>query len=138
MVSAMAKKHPGFSEEYQSPLKGHLNFHEVPLENLGDRLKIGPGGRVVVPVDMREALGVEEGDTLIARVTDGELRLMSPKSAIRRAQARVLAGIPVASRGNVVDEFIAERRREALREEAEMDQHKDLQNGQLPGGARQR
>src|ERR1700733_6044067 len=39
------------------------------------KLRLGPDGRVVIPVAFREALGLSEGDTLIASIDDGELNL---------------------------------------------------------------
>jgi AbrB family looped-hinge helix DNA binding protein len=71
-------------------------------------------GRVLIPAEIRDALGLKPGDRLIARVIDGELRLMTIREGIRRAQAivrRHTAGQP-----SLVDELIAERRREAERE----------------------
>ena len=82
--------------------------------NDGGRLKIGPGGRVVIPADVRQALGVVEGDTLLATLVDGELRLQSPKLALRRAQAMVRAAIPAGV--SLVDDLLAERRREVERD----------------------
>ena len=110
----MPKKAPGFEEERQAALTGVVGFHDVSQDVAGGRLKIGPGGRVVIPVEMRQAMGVAEGDTLLATLIDGELRLLSTKGAIRRAQAMVRAAIP-AGGGSVVDELLADRRREMER-----------------------
>ena len=79
------------------------------------QLRIGDGGRVVIPAEMRAALGVKPGDTLIARVVDGELSLMSQKVAVRRAQDMVRRVVPKGI--SLVDELIADRRAEAAREE---------------------
>ena len=111
----MAKKAPGFGEERQKPLKGLAGFLDVPHYVVGDRLKVGPGGRVVIPANMREAMGVAEGDTLLATLVDGELRLLSTQGAVKRAQAMVRAAIPPGG-PSLVDELIADRRREAERE----------------------
>ena len=78
------------------------------------QLRIGDGGRVVIPAGMRAALGVKPGDTLVARVVDGELSLMSQKAAVRRAQKLVRRFVPEGV--SLVDELIAERRAEAARE----------------------
>jgi AbrB family looped-hinge helix DNA binding protein len=72
------------------------------------------GGRIVIPAAIRAALGLRTGDTLIARVEDGELRLTSRAEALRRLQAKIRAWD--RGTGSVVDEFLAERRAEAARE----------------------
>jgi AbrB family looped-hinge helix DNA binding protein len=81
------------------------------------RLRIGDGGRIVIPAEMRAAMLVKPGDTVTAEVVDGEFRIISPKVAIRKVQelARKYRK-PVVS---VVDELIAERRAEAARDEEE-------------------
>lgn len=42
------------------------------------------GGRIVIPAASRAALGLKTGDTLIARIADGELRLTSRAAQIAR------------------------------------------------------
>ncbi|MDP3895048.1 MAG: AbrB/MazE/SpoVT family DNA-binding domain-containing protein [Mesorhizobium sp.] len=100
----------GFSED-TAPFKA---AEPPPTGFARVQLRIGDGGRVVIPADMRAALGVKPGDTLVARVVDGELSLMSQKSAVRRAQQLVRRFVPEGV--SLVDELIAERRAEAARE----------------------
>ena len=78
------------------------------------RIQIGNAGRIVIPADIRTAMNVGDGDTLSARVEDGVLILMSPDTAIRKAQELVRRYIPEGV--SLVDELIAERRSEAVRE----------------------
>lgn len=119
----MAKKAQGFAEQRQADLIPDpsapplASFDEAHTDGSGNRLKIGPGGRVIIPAEMREALGVAEGDSLLATLADGELRLLSTKSALKRAQALVRQYIP-AGGPSVVDELIADRRRECALEAA--------------------
>ncbi len=84
-------------------------------DDLGGRLKVGPGGRVLIPADLRAALGVVEGDTLLATFENGELRLMSTATAVERAQAMVRSYLKPSGR-SLVDELIAERRAENARD----------------------
>src|SRR5262249_52156443 len=51
------------------------------------RLTLGPGGRVVIPAALREAMEVAEGDPLLAWIEEGELHLLSPRVGARQAQA---------------------------------------------------
>ena len=81
------------------------------------KVQIGAGGRVVIPADMRAAMGVSEGDTLVARVVDGEFRLMSRDVALRRAQNLVRQYVPAGV--SLVEQLIEERRSEARREAGE-------------------
>lgn len=74
------------------------------------KVKISGGGRVVIPVEYRKALGVEEGDELILRIDQGELRLLTRKQAISKAQA-VVRQYAHKNR-SLADELIAERREE--------------------------
>jgi AbrB family looped-hinge helix DNA binding protein len=79
-------------------------------------LVVGPKGRVLLPADMRDAMGLKEGDVITAWLKDGELRLHSHLHGLRKIQAEA-ASIARGS-GYVSDELIAERRAEAA-EEAE-------------------
>jgi bifunctional DNA-binding transcriptional regulator/antitoxin component of YhaV-PrlF toxin-antitoxin module len=73
-------------------------------------LQVKEGGRVLLPADLRNALGVSEGDALIARVVDDELRVMPQSVALRRARQLLRQSVPAETR--LVDGLIEERRRE--------------------------
>ena len=79
------------------------------------KTKIGPGGRVVIPAEFRERLGLAVGDAVVLSIEDGEVRLMSFHERIKRMQAFVAARID-PELDSTVDDFIAERRTEAARE----------------------
>lgn len=79
-------------------------------------VELGAGGRVVIPAAIREAMGIEDGDRLIARFEDGELKLMSKQLALHRAREIVRKFVPPGV--NLADELIADRRREAAQEMA--------------------
>lgn len=81
------------------------------------KAKIGPNGRIVIPAACRKALGVGPGDELLMRIEDGELRLYTQTQAIRRIQALAKKYVPEGV--SMVDELLADRRREVAREEAE-------------------
>jgi len=80
----------------------------------GVSTRIADGGRLVIPVELRRALGLEIGDEVIVRVEGGELRILTRSEAIKRAQGLVRRHVK-GSR-SLVDELSAERRAEAGRE----------------------
>lgn len=73
--------------------------------------KLGEGGRLVIPVEYRRALGVEVGDELVLVLEEGSMRVLTPQEAVRRAQALVRSYVPEGRR--LSDELVAERRRES-------------------------
>ncbi|MGB3386939.1 MAG: AbrB/MazE/SpoVT family DNA-binding domain-containing protein [Pseudaminobacter sp.] len=81
------------------------------------RLKIDAAGRLVIPAEMRAAMMVKPGDTIMAEVRDGEFRIVSPTVALRRVQAFARKWKAENPGVSAVDELIAERREEARRED---------------------
>lgn len=74
------------------------------------RVRVGAQGRVVLPAAIRERLGLLEGDELVAR-TEGERIVLERREALLeelREELREATG-----ERSLVDELIAERRREA-------------------------
>ena len=69
-------------------------------------LRVGDRGRVVLPVELREELGLQQGDYITVTVVDGKLTAQSPSEALGRVR-RALRGT------GVVEELLADRRREA-------------------------
>ena len=78
------------------------------------RGQIGEKGRIVIPSEIRQALGIGVGDKVVFRVADGELRISTLRSRIQRAQAR--ARLYVKPGTLVSDELSAERRESAKNE----------------------
>jgi AbrB family looped-hinge helix DNA binding protein len=111
--SARTAPAPGFAE-VGAPV-GSPTAAAAP-EGIRNRvnLKVDAGGRVVIPSAVREAMGIGEGDTVLAWLEGGELHLVSPQVALRQAQE--LARRLIRGAGALADELIAERREEARRE----------------------
>ena len=84
----------------------------MPQESLPERIdvQIGPGGRIVIPAVFRSAMEAKEGDRLMARVVDGELRLITPQMSIRSAQQLVRELIPGDE--SLVETLFEHRRKE--------------------------
>jgi antitoxin PrlF len=76
-------------------------------------LRVGEQGRIVIPVEIRRALSIDIGSTLVARVEKDKLILEKRDAVLQRLQSRfkkIPAGVSLA------DELIAERRAEAAHE----------------------
>lgn len=103
----MVRKGSGFEEEPQS------FQHETSLPSPPAKAVIGEGGRLVIPADMRKAMGIKPGDTVSLRLEEGALEVISPKMALEavRKLARKLKEPGVS----LVDEFLADRRDEDRR-----------------------
>ncbi len=79
-------------------------------------VRLGPGGRVVIPAEMREAMGLKQGDPMLATLgDDGELRLGTLDELARELQSITAKYAPDGV--SQVDELIKERRLEAARED---------------------
>ena len=74
---------------------------------------IGKGGRVVIPAAYRKALGLRPGDEVLLTLEDGEIRIVSIRQAVARAQSLLRRYIPEGR--NLSGELIKERREEAAR-----------------------
>jgi AbrB family looped-hinge helix DNA binding protein len=82
-------------------------------------IRVGKQGRIVIPAQLREELGLREGDNLVARVEDDRLLMETRLAAFERLRRR----FQEAAKGrDPVAELIAERRAEARREEKELDE----------------
>lgn len=89
---------------------GRVQYHGIMAEHL---VRMGTNGRFVLPVEVRRALGVADGDTLVVRVLDDEVRLSTPAAAVRRAQRAVR---PYLQARSLSQELLADRRAEAASE----------------------
>lgn len=78
-------------------------MHQIPV-------KLGEGGRLVIPAEIRKSLGLEIGDELMLHMENGKLVVMTRKQAIQYVQeqmSRYDVGHRVLS-----EELIEERRGE--------------------------
>ena len=78
------------------------------------RVQVGEKGRIVIPAEMREALGIDEGDKVILEVENHELRISTIRGRIRRAQERAAKYVKP---GTLVSDELSAERREAARHE---------------------
>ena len=74
---------------------------------------IREGGRLVIPAKYRKALGLKSGDEVLLTLEDGEIRVVSTREAVVRAQNLLRRYIPKGR--SLSGELIKERREEASR-----------------------
>ena len=82
---------------------------------------VDSAGRLVVPAHFREALGFQPRQKVILDLEGDTIRLTTVETAVDKAVARAQAlarkyDDKQGRTGSAVDEFIAERRREAARD----------------------
>lgn len=68
---------------------------------------LGRQGRLVIPAEMRSALGLAPGDRLHLEVTGARLVLERPQDAVAELRS-LAAGVP--ARRSLVDELLMDRR----------------------------
>ena len=78
------------------------------------KTKITEDGRVVIPPEYLQELGLQPEDKVIMQLKDSEIIIFTPDRAIERAQNLVRSYVPDGR--SLADELIAERRQESLRE----------------------
>lgn len=88
----------------------------MPKSVTQTEVHLDPHGRLVIPASLRRSLGLESGDSLIARMEEGRLILEKPETIKKRLKRRFAQVPPVTS---LSAELIAERRKEAKREARE-------------------
>lgn len=75
------------------------------------KVRVASGGRIVIPAEIRQELGVQEGEELLITRDELGFRITTYQEAIRRAQ--VLFAQIKSEGGSVADELLRERREEA-------------------------
>jgi AbrB family looped-hinge helix DNA binding protein len=80
------------------------------------QVRLGPQGRLVVPVELRRELGLEEGTEMAIR-SDGRRLILEPRAEVLRRLRGRFAKLPDGV--SLADELSADRQDEARRESAE-------------------
>lgn len=76
-------------------------------------VSVGPKGRVVIPVEMRRQLGIEEGSELVV-LLEGEGLVLVPRAAVKRQLRGMFAGVKTS----MAAELVRDRRAAAEAEDA--------------------
>ncbi len=77
-------------------------------------LRVADGGRIVIPAEVRERLGLDVGSDLVMTVEDDAATIMNAKVARRRARHRVRQYVDKGV--SLSKELMAERKKEAASE----------------------
>ncbi|MER9679309.1 AbrB/MazE/SpoVT family DNA-binding domain-containing protein [Mesorhizobium sp. M0184] len=109
----------GFDEDPQAQFDAGARKTPLRAPAKRERVKLGEGGRFVIPAAMREEMGVKPGEEMILHVENGELRVRSWLQNLRRVQAELSALKQPGE--SVVDEFLKERREEQRRSDKRLD-----------------
>lgn len=72
------------------------------------------GGRITIPIQIRKALNVSDGEEITFQFENGELKIVTVQQQLENAR-KILRELP-AWESISVDEFIRERRLEAKKE----------------------
>jgi bifunctional DNA-binding transcriptional regulator/antitoxin component of YhaV-PrlF toxin-antitoxin module len=78
-------------------------------------VKVNPQGRISLPVELRRAMQIEIGESVVLQLDGPSVKLKSMRQAVRDVQDLVAQYDPEGKLS--VDNFLAERREEAKREE---------------------
>jgi bifunctional DNA-binding transcriptional regulator/antitoxin component of YhaV-PrlF toxin-antitoxin module len=73
------------------------------------------GGRLVIPAELQQKLGLQTGTEVFMDVVAGAVRIRTMEQIVKDVQARMRRCVPEGV--SLVDELIADRRAEAAREE---------------------
>lgn len=87
---------------------------KATMEDKPVRIKVAPNGRIVIPSKFRKALGVENGGELLLRKGEMGLELYTVAQAVDALQKYFRQFKKPGE--SMVDEFLAERKREVERE----------------------
>ena len=74
-------------------------------------VSVGPKGRIVIPVEIRRRLGLEEGSQLVA-VVEGDGVLLLPRAAVKQQLRKMFADVGTS----MAEELVGDRRAAAAEE----------------------
>jgi len=77
-------------------------------------LRVAEGGRIAIPAEVRERLGMEVGTELVLTLEGDHAKLMNAKAARRKAREKVRRYAP--PNASLSKELMAERKAEARRQ----------------------
>lgn len=94
-----------------------MDTNRESWQNPPIKVRVAAGGRLVIPAEVRQGLGIQEGDELLLTWNEHGARLTTVAQTVREIQAAFARYKKPGE--SVVDEFLAERREDAVKEERE-------------------
>ncbi len=82
----------------------------TPITSVSKDARLGEKGQIVIPVEMREALGLKPGDAVIVRLEGHSVRITT-----RHAIIEELCGAFATPGRDLTEELLQDRRDEAAR-----------------------
>jgi len=111
----IARRRPSRARETAAVYRPPSSPEDAPPRPAGFIVAVAERGRIVLPAEVRDRLAIKDGDWLTLVVEpDGVIRLLTGAVYARRLRGMFKH---VAPGRRLVDELIAERRREAAAEE---------------------
>ncbi len=108
-------QHSHWKKAYRNHFKRGSAAQIDPASVTSAQLTVSLEGRFVIPAGMRAAMRIGPDSIVTARVVNGELRVIAPAVAIRRARDMVRDAVPDGV--SLAGELIAERRAEANKDD---------------------
>ena|SRR5690349_19211930 len=116
----ITRRRPGRARETAAVYGPPSSPDDAPPRPAGFIVAVAERGRIVLPAEVRDRLAIRDGDWLtLVLEPDGVIRLLTGAVYARRLRGMFKH---VAPGRRLVDELIAERRREAATEERELRQ----------------
>ena len=75
---------------------------------------VSAGGRIVIPAELRRAVGLKIGDQVLLTLDQGVIHVFTREQQLKCAQELVASQVPPARL--LADELVAERREEGQRD----------------------
>jgi AbrB family looped-hinge helix DNA binding protein len=82
-----------------------------------ETLSMSDNGRILIPAELREKLGFKPKSKIFVEIKDGSLVLTPISQRLQQLRSYFDQHLPPTPGRSTVDEFIAERRAEARRED---------------------
>ena len=79
----------------------------------GLRARVDEAGRLVLPDEIRIAVGLERGGDVVLELAGDEIRIRAAGDDVVSRAQRLTRQLLAGRTGTTVDDFLAERRREA-------------------------
>ena len=107
-----------YQHVYNVEIRSGLDEDSAKFNAAGDEnwVRVEPDGNIHLSVEYRRALGLEQGGEVQLHLEGDELRIIPREAVIRRVRDRVRKYVPEGI--NLVDDLIADRRREADEQDA--------------------